>query len=274
MPHNSALLLSLIGLLAAVLPAQPSVPAETAPLVEHGEGRMVVSVGAAEGRFTVRLAHDAIIHGVRFELATAAGEPLLDLPWEATLAASTVLGADGTVALLDDGRPELRVPRPYGLRFSASDSMTISHRMKAETGTEGAILRLTIEYERPAMRMSRLPVVALALRPPMASDAVDTWTWQPDVDGRLVAISGRELVGAESIVLEDATTGAVLWHTEPQRTGAGDAHGSAQGELIRPSITLRQGRSYRLRALFSGQRPRRGASAPLAVLVPSLRRGE
>jgi hypothetical protein len=274
MPHNAALLLSLAALLATVLPAQPQAPVETATVVEHSEGRMVVSVGVAEGRFTVRLAHDAIIHGVRFELATVAGEPLFDLPWEATLAASTVIGTDGTMALLDDGRPELRVPRPYGLRFGAADSMTISHRMKAETGAEGAILRLTIEYERPAVRVSRLPVVALALRAPSGNDAVDTWTWQPDVDGRLVAISGRELVGAESIVLEDATTGAVLWHTEAQRTGAGDAHASAQGELIRPSITLQQGRSYRLRALFSGARPPRGASAPLAVLVPSLRRGE
>lgn len=274
MPHHVALLLTLVSLVAPVVHAQPAARSEAEMHVERGEGRLVLSLGAAEGRFTVRLAHDAIIHGVRFELVTANGEPLLDLPWEATLSASTVLGADGTMAHLDDGRPELRVPRPYGLRFGAADSMTIAHRMKAETGTEGAILRVTVEYELPATRVSRLPVVALSLQAPVASDAADSWTWQPEVDGRLVAISGRELVGAESIVLEDVTTGTVLWHTQAQRASAGEAQGSAQGELIRPSITLRQGHAYRLRATFGSDRSRRRGSAPLAVLVPSNRRGE
>ncbi len=256
--------ISMIASLNATLHAQPSARPTPSATSERAEGRLIVSLDGAQGHFTVRLSQAAIVHGVRFDLVDAEGNVVSDRPWEATLSTSAAQGEATQVALLDAEQPALRVPRPYGIRMGAKDSMTIFSNVATE-GTETA-LRVTIDYELAEARTSRLAVVALAARATaQVAGSEDSWTWQPAVGGRLVAVSGRELEGAEALVLEDATTGAVLWHTRAQQVAG------AQGDLIRPSVTLEEGRAYRLRAIFGGEgAPRRAqrASAPLAVLVP------
>lgn len=242
--------ISMIALLSTTLAAQSN------------QGRLVVALEGAQGQFTVRLSQAAIVHGVRFDLIDAAGNIVSDRPWEATLSTSAAQGEAGQVALLDADQPALQVPRPYGIRMGAEDSITIFSNVATE-GTS-TTLRVTIDYEVPEARTSRLAAVALSARAQVAGSE-DSWTWQPEVGGRLVAVSGRELEGAEALVLEDATTGAVLWHTRAQQAEA------TQGDLIRPSVTLEEGRAYRLRAIFGGDRANsrtQRASAPLAVLVP------
>jgi hypothetical protein len=257
--------LSMLASLGTALSAQPAAPANTSVTSERVDGRLVVGLEGAQGHFTVRLSHAAIVHGVRFDLVDADGNLVSNLPWEATLSTSAAQGEAGQVAVLDASQPALRVPRPYGIRMGAEDSITIFSNVGTVDGVT-TTLRVTIDYELPEGRTSRLAAVALSARgTAQVSGTEDSWTWQPEVGGRLVAVSGRELEGAEALVLEDATTGAVLWHTRAQQAAA------TQGDLIRPSVTLEQGRAYRLRAIFGGDRAttrgQRG-SAPLAVLVP------
>lgn len=257
--------LSMIASLGTVLSAQPTAPATSAASSERAEGRLVVGLEGAQGHFTVRLSHAAIVHGVRFDLVDADGNTVSNVAWEATLSTSAAQGEAGQVAILDATEPALRVPRPYGIRMGADDSITIFSNVGAVDGMT-TTLRVTIDYELPEGRTSRLAAVALSARgAAQVNGTEDSWTWQPQVGGRLVAVSGRELEGAEALVLEDAATGAVLWHTRAQQAAA------TQGDLIRPSVTLEEGRAYRLRAIFGGARAAgRGtrASAPLAVLVP------
>lgn len=257
--------ISMIASLGTTLAAQPAARSTPSATSDRAEGRLVVGLDGAQGRFTVRLSHAAIVHGVRFDLVDAEGNSVSNLPWEATLSTSAAQGEAGQVAILDAEQPALRVPRPYGIRMGAEDSITIFSNVASVEGME-TTLRVTIDYELPEARTSRLAAVALSARATaQTSITEDSWTWQPEVGGRLVAISGRELEGAQSLVLEDASTGAVLWHTRTQQAAA------TQGDLIRPSVTLEQGRAYRLRAIFGGDRSEsrtQRASAPLAVLVP------
>lgn len=257
--------LSMIASLGTTLSAQPATRPTPSATSDRAEGRLVVGLEGAQGRFTVRLSHAAIVHGVRVDLVDGEGNMVINLPWEATLSTSAAQGEAGQVAILDAEQPALRVPRPYGIRMGAEDSITIFSNVATVEGME-TTLRVTIDYELPEARTSRLAAVALSARATaQTSSTEDSWTWQPEVGGRLVAVSGRELEGAESLVLEDATTGAVLWHTRAQQAA------NTQGDLIRPSVTLEQGRVYTLRAIFGGDRAAsrtQRTSAPLAVLMP------
>lgn len=259
MPRSFLTALTLLGLAAATVSAQ----------------RVELLLEGVEPRATVRLAHEAIVHGLRVELIDAGGEVTSDVAWSAALVSIDATGATGIVSRFNGTSPELQIPRPYGLRLAADDSLTIVGTLAAAEIARGMRLRLVVDYELPAVRTSRLPVTPLATHAAnVSADSEESWTWQPAVDGRLVAISGRELAGAESLVLEDAATGAVLWHTRAERPHV-DRAASSQGELVRPGVTLEGGRAYRLRAVFAQRSGARAAtdSAPLAVVMPSRRPG-
>lgn len=272
---------------AIVLAAAPIAVAAQGLEPVRGDQRVVLTVtqgddgwaeqGIDQRRISLRLAHAAIVHRLRVDFVDAMGEPIVDAAhWSVTLWTSNALGEDAAMTQLSAVAPELRVPRPYGLRFDAEDSITVVVTMQA-TGAMHGTLRAIIDYELPVQRTSRLPVLALTAtvaRGQHDDGAVeDAWTWRPTVDGRLVAVSGQTLASADELVLEDAATGAVLWRTRVQRGVASEA-AYASGDIVRPGVALQEGRTYRMRAVYAdGTRAQAvgDASTPLAVMMPSPR---
>jgi len=229
--------------------------------------------GVSQRRMSLRMAHAAIVHRLRVELVDAQGEVVTaGASWDVTIWSAAFGG--GAMATLSEAHPELRVPRPYGLRLEAEDSLTVEMDVRA-LGGAGSSLRAVIDYELPEAGSSRLPVLALtssrAVLNAVAANTEDAWTWQPVVQGRLVAVSSEALARADEIVLEDVQTGAVLWRTRTQRPVSGAA-GHQRQEQIRPGITLEEGREYRLRTIYAAnQAPSASerALAPLAVMMPN-----
>lgn len=231
-----------------------------------------VARGVSQRRLALRMAHAAIVHRLRVDLVDAQGEVIVEgASWDVSIWSNS--NSEGVMATLDETRPELRIPRPYGLRLNADDSLTVEVDVHA-LGAAGSTLRAVIDYELPDAGTSRLPVLALTSSRAMPSDGAtvqDAWTWQPTVEGRLVAVSGASLSLADEIVLEDVATGAVLWRTRTLRSiGASVAFNAA--EQIRPGVTLEEGRAYRLRTIYAANAApseQHRAVAPLAVLMPS-----
>jgi hypothetical protein len=231
-----------------------------------------VTLGVSQRRLSLRMAHAAIVHRLRVDLVDAQGEVILEgASWDVSIWSSS--SSNGVMATLDETRPELRIPRPYGLRLNADDSLTVEVDVHA-LGAAGSTLRAVIDYELPDAGTSRLPVLALTssrAMPSVGSTVQDAWTWQPTVEGRLVAVSGATLSHADEIVLEDVETGAVLWRTRTQRS-VGASAAATGPEQIRPGVTLEEGRAYRLRTIYAANAApseHRRAVAPLAVMMPS-----
>lgn len=236
------------------------------------ERRLVISLGAVDGApersVAVRMPITATLYRFRAELLNAAGEPMgLDFAWGVTFFAATPLAEsyEGAVAMarLSTGSHDLHLPRPYGVRLEAGDSITLVATLPT-SGAPGAILRITMDYESaPA---TRLPAVSIAANETVATGS---WTWRADVEGRLVAISGRQLVGAKRLVLEDATTGRVVWHMRAQFSVPGVE--GQQAEVVRPGVTVQGGRIYRLRAVYAGAAPEQtyGGDTLHALVFPS-----
>lgn len=229
--------------------------------------------GMSQRRMTLRMAHAAIVHRLRVDLVDAQGEIVSEgVTWDVTIWSTALVG--GAMATLNEAHPELRVPRPYGLRVDATDSLTVEMDVRA-FGAGDVTLRAVIDYELPEAGASRLPVLALtssrAVLKSAKTTTQDAWTWQPTVQGRLVAVSSEALARAEEIVLEDVATGAVLWRTRTQRPVSGAA-GHQRQEQIRPGITLEEGRAYRLRTIYAANEAPSAserALAPLAVMRPN-----
>lgn len=279
MRRSNFLRLMLVTALAPLFIA--SLPAQQAG-VGSEERRIVIALdqsdsnwaaqGVSQRRISLRMAHAAIVHRLRVELVDAQGDLITEGgDWDVTIWSAAFGG--GAVATLNAGHPELRVPRPYGLRVDATDSLTVVMDVRA-LGAGGAMLRAVIDYELADTRTSRLPVLALtsSRAQPNAAQlrAQDAWTWTPAVQGRLVAVSSEALASADEIVLEDVQTGAVLWRTRTQRP-ASAAAGVQRQEQIRPGITLEEGRAYRLRTIYAAnEAPAENARAlaPLAVMMP------
>lgn len=225
--------------------------------------------GMSQRRMSLRMAHAAIVHRLRVDLVDAQGEVITSgADWDVTVF-SAALG--GVMATLNQAHPELRVPRPYGLRLDATDSLTVEMDVRA-FGAGDVSLRAVIDYELPDFTASRLPVLALtSSRAVLNATTEDAWTWQPTVQGRLVAVSSEAVARADEIVLEDVETGAVLWRTRTQRPLSAAA-GYQRQEQIRPGITLEEGRSYRLRTIYAANEAPSAAEralAPLAVMRPN-----
>lgn len=228
--------------------------------------------GVSQRRMSLRMAHAAVVHRLRVDLVDAQGDVIsTGAAWDVTIWSASNGGA---LATLNDAHPEMRVPRPFGLRLEATDSLTVELDVR-DLGSAGSTLRAVIDYELPDAAASRLPVMALtSSRAVLNADVAtsqDVWTWQPAVQGRLVAVSSEALARADEIVLEDVETGAVLWRTRTQRPVTGAA-GHQRQEQIRPGITLEEGREYRLRTIYAANAApsdSERALAPLAVMRPS-----
>lgn len=219
------------------------------------------STPGAERRLVTEIQALGMLH--RFQAGIfnkQSGQPVeSDAPWGATIFAAksdaeSWLAAPPSVRL-STGAPEVRIARPYGMQLDAGAPMTIVAALPV-SNEPGTVLRITIEYE--AAPATRFPAVLIASEETVATDS---WTWRAEVSGKLVMISGRLLADAETLVLEDLTTGLVIWQSPPRLL---------RGAVIRPIAVVEAGRRYRLRATYSSavQEQAHGGDTPLAIVTP------
>lgn len=270
----------LAGLLLFVAPATAcAADGASFRLVElDGEQRMVVLMRVsdqAEGTVHVPVLRTALVHGIFAELVDAEGRRL-SAPFVLQVfgAARAVADAEMPSALLrlSADHPGLILPRQYGVPIEAGDSLRLSAQLPEGIDVE---LRITLEYELPGQASQRMPVRAVAataaiVRPvARVTETEAEWVLYPDADGRLLAIAGRQVIGAEEMVLQDVATGEELWR---ERLNNGGSRSAAQRRTIaRPAVLVEKGRTYRLRVRFATVEQRTamdGDDAPLALLLP------
>jgi hypothetical protein len=208
-----------------------------------------------------------VLHHFVGELLDAQGQRIAG-PVDWTI---TVGNGGAAIARLSNQRQDLQIPRPYGVRLEAGDSLVVVGELPSQL--DGAILRVRLEYEEPAAARTRLPVqarTALALESRrIRGEEVreSSWSWVAQDGGRLVAITGRQLVGAEEVILEDAERGVVVWRMRAPPRMAGDVR--QVQETLRPGVSLEAGRTYRLRIVTPMQiAVARADDTPLWMVVP------
>jgi hypothetical protein len=216
---------------------------------------------------TVHLPRAAVLHRLVGELVDATGRRIAG-PVDWTV---SVGNGGAFTARLSHQHDEWQIPRPYGVRLEAGDSLVVVAELPSRQ--EGATLRVRMEYEEPAAPRTRLPVQARAA---MALESSGTgvqavreadWNLMAQDGGRLVAVTGRQLVGAEEVILEDAERGTVVWRMRAPPRLAGDER--QVQETLRPGVVLEAGRTYRLRIVSSTDRVApRACDAPLWLVVP------
>lgn len=232
--------------------------------------RVVVSFGSAHGidgqaaggdrsPVNVPMPRATLLYRFHVVVVDAWGESVGDaVEWTLRLV------DDGqTVARLSTTRSKLEIPRPYGVRLGAGDTLSILAALP-----EGASVRITLEYESPDDQ-GRLPVVAAGT----AATAVDVvgaserFTWTAERSGRLVALSGASLVGAASVELVDVDAGTVIWRE--QASSAFGSEAQQRSEIVRLGVRVLAGRTYRLVVTHRhASDADASAIAPVAMLVP------
>ncbi len=215
----------------------------------------------AERRLETAVRAFGLFHRFHAEIINRNEQPVeSDAAWGVTLYAAKSDAQNWLAAppsaRLSTGAPEVRIARPYGLQLNAGDPMTIVAALPA-SNEPGTVLRITMEYESaPATRFPAIPIAS------EETVATDSWTWRAEVSGKLVVISGRLLADAETLVLEDLTSGLVIWQSPPRLV---------RGAVVRPSVAVEAGRLYRLRAHYSApvQQQAHGGDTPIAIVSPS-----
>jgi hypothetical protein len=236
---------------------------------------MVVRVGGRMSR---------AVTAYRFRVETP-GPVVANAAWKVTLysGASRAEPMSLLVGLSADA-PDIQLPRPYGVQLDAYDSLVVVATMRDGDMRALPALRITVDYEsadEPARRIGVVSLPASQLTAARVGElvagndkVVRAWTWMPAIGGRMVAITGRQLAGAEEVVLEDEATGEVLWSMRAETIRDGATIGS-QRDVIRPSVALRAGRTYRLAARFAmaiAAGSNAGREAPMAVMLPARHR--
>jgi hypothetical protein len=196
----------------------------------------------------VRFHAPVVAHRFVGELVDSAGNRLSrSVSWRLTVRH----GETATMLRLSNVGSEVRIPRPYGVRLLPADSLVVA--VVLPSGAEGATVLLRMEYEVSEAVASRLPVLARASTLLVAERRGDvdfteaSWGWTAADGGRLVAIAGRHLMGADEVILEEVETGAIVWRMRmpPQVAGSG----MRLHETVRPGVALVAGLAYRLRIL-------------------------
>jgi hypothetical protein len=284
---NAKLPLALRGLLLAALfspmtPLAASSPGAPRVLDNPVERRIELLIGssaAGEG-FVVGMPRAVTLHRFYVEFTDAAGRPIRGFArWSVALtsgatAVAPEVGAVGVelIAQLSAESPELRMPRPFGVRLAASDTLVIVATLEPGAVPADAFLRLTLEYESESVARTRLPVRALAPRPALGASSpgntsASSWDLQSEIGGRLVAISSPALACATSLVIEDAESGAVLWRMRPVAT-VPTLVSVQRSDVIRPAVLVAGGRLYRLHVEYGpGPQTSCGDGTPTAMIL-------
>jgi hypothetical protein len=276
--------------LASLFAATPQAQAAN-PVFDHfdatGPGYLQISFGLLEksarltlGDTTVvslggRVVQGAMLHAFRVDVVDAAGRPVQgSASWELTVFA----GAQDvrrtrlrSLVTLNAFSCEIALPKPLGFRIAASDSLLIVATFHETDSQAAYFLRLSVEYEPLTGPLSRLAVIPLEVSTAnftgtlgATTTATQSWEWQADLSGRLLAIAGLPLDGVAELVLQDVETGAVLWNAIVGR----HAQSGPAGRVVRLGVPVQEGRGYRLTATYRASHLRVGATA-VAMVLPS-----
>jgi hypothetical protein len=268
LPDTDATMPNLTKLSLKTLIAAALLGAAAAPALAEGSGADLLVDARLMGRpVTVHLPRAAVLHRFVGELVDAAGQRIAGpVEWTITVGSGAV-----AIARLSNQHHDLQIPRPYGLRLDAGDSLVVVAELPSQL--EGASLRVRMEYEEPAAVRTRLPAqartaTALDSRRIRGEEVREgTWSWVAQDGGRLVAITGRQLIGAEEVILEDTARGTVVWRMRAPPRQAGEVR--QVHETLRPGVALVPGRTYRLRIVTPMDVPAsRAGDTPLWIVVP------
>ena len=185
----------------------------------------------------------AMLHGVTVELVDGAGLRIGSPAAAWTISASGG-GVDGLPLMArGPGLRTLSLPRPLGLRIEAGDSIALIGTL---AGADAPLsVRITIEYEPLADRLTRLAVLPLPLLLAAAGlDADATPAWQAPTDGRVMMLVGVPADATGVLRLEDALSGETIWH-ETLRPAGGAGFGRGD-DVVTIGAPVQAGRSYRV----------------------------
>lgn len=230
----------------------------TAPRVRYEpvERRIELQIGNADAARVLAVAppHQVTLHRIRVEYRDAAGRAAwTNARWTVELATLESQAEDGVhtpMVRLDRDHPQLRLPRPFGVRVAASDSLRVIATIHGEELPEGVHLFVAFEYESDDVARTRVPARAIAPEgfdvEPSEVGAGRTWAIPAELSGRLVAVAGPSMACADAIVLEDAESDAVLWRMRASAP-VPTVVSTQRSEVVRPGVVLERGRRYRIR---------------------------
>lgn len=258
-----------MALHSAPLPALASPTPQVAAAREHADDfslriELELPSAAANGDVTdpsisrtLRLVRPAILYRFRV-IGVDGGENSAhhDHRWVAAIRIASAGGDRSLVAPrlhLTSDRREFTLPAPLGLLVDAGDEI-VFEVAQASGAHENERLQLSVEGTPVVGSASRLGVIPTTVSPSPATSSPEraagrgemSWEWSPAVDGRILAIAGSALAGAQKLVLEDVASGERLWE---RSTPGSDTYGArrALGDVIRLGTAVHAGRVYRLR---------------------------
>jgi hypothetical protein len=254
-------------LTSAAAPAEAA-PAEAAPdaevrITDRPGGRqvaiaVVLQPGTAE--HTVALLRGMMVHRISAELHTAHGQSA-PVQWSASVSAGRG-GLRTSLGRLGAMRHAVDLPRLLGVELHAGDPITI--RVELSAGADAVELEIVLHYEAAGQHGSRMAVLPLQLQSDTMSEGT-AWLWTQQHDGRLMAVSGLDVVGAGELLLHDVETGAVVWRETVQPRNGQAFAGAA--DAVRAGVLLQAGRTYRLSAIARGQTAVNSAGAEVHALI-------
>ena len=186
----------------------------------------------------VRVPTTALLYRFRVQVRVPAEAAAARPDWEMTIRSSA-----GVLVTLTSDAADVSLPRPLGYLVTASESLHVVARIAPSDAAPE--LRLVIEFEpmqRAPSRLGVLPMQEVRHDGPSAagSGTARTWTWIAAANGRLLALAGAALGPAHDLVLEDVTTGVLVWRTTIRQRASGAT------PVVRLGIAVQAGRIYRL----------------------------
>lgn len=165
------------------------------------------------------------------------------------------------VAAMGAETPDLELPGRLGYRFEAGDSLLVVAAFFNPTGVEqDAYLRLTLPYRTDRLLLPPISILPVyldvvaepGLRAFEIPPGISEWsgTWSPAIPGRILAIGGHLHQYGVSLVLEDVTTGKVLWRTQPVTDESGNVVAMPHSTFLGHRFDVRPDHVYRLTATY------------------------
>jgi hypothetical protein len=210
------------------------------------------------------LGHDGWLTGVRINVEDAAGNVLADelihhvnviLPERRDLFRPMMqrLAAAGR----ETGH--MGLPWPLGLRFGADEPIMVVALLHNESMHDygDVFVRLTIDAPRGGSRIAVQPFMMDVSPPPEPAswDVPPGWSrrsWEasPGVDGRLIGVGAHMHRYGRELILEDVTTGKVLYRNQPVLDAEGQVVSIPRRKFLPLGLRLRASHTYRVTAVY------------------------
>lgn len=256
-----------LGGLVSIVPTTASGASGSPRAVETiGDGRLQATFDvwgdSANRRVSagLRLQRGAMAYRFHVVAVDPAGRRVLPpLGWEIAFRHGVAADAFRPIVSLSASVLELDLPRPLGVRLETADSIEIVATWADSTAT-GTTLVVTIDFDPMDRAASRLAVVPVGVREPIARTAtIQQWELVATGNGRLLAIAGIPMDGLLSLALQDVETGETLWQ------GARVSSFGGPSSVARLGVALREGHRYRIVASFAT--PRSATERTIVAMV-------